>query len=718
MTRERAPLDAQVARVDEALQEQVGRRQRTDALGQGGELVGARAPARPVNAVEEPRQGRVIGQAPHRAKLSRPRPRRKPKPRAGTGPVPLASPPVPPVPLAPGGAERRVVVGVAAMTNERKTSWRVPALLAMLGACAPPPASPAQGAAWSQLTTPHFTLYTDVPPEDARASLDELEARYGAFEGAAFPYGREPAARVEVMLFRDKSAFDRFTGHPDGAVLFGDGRDPEAGSMLVFHQRLRPGRAARARDDSTVAPDDSPVAPDVRALLQHHLARRFVAFHFPAAPRWLSAGLATFYETLDVGAGRLTLGRPPEFLFEGDGLEGRRFNPGAPGALPGVEALVAGDAGRDDELASRDVAAWHLVHLMRLGPRPFQAAFHDFLAAVHRGEEGPAAWRAALGRHGVTTEQVEAEYRRRLNQPGTGFFAGAYAPPRPARAEVRPLAEAEAHALWARLYHRSESVAQEVAELDAALKADPHYAPAYIMRGRWYDGRQRPFDALADFRRAVALAPTDPRPAYALATYLDGYFGAAPPPRPEFAAELGSLIERLRRTADAPRISAYLAYYDFRQGDHARAVAGLRRAVAADPACTPCYRVAAAVFARGLGCLDEAAAAQRKAVGSLLGDSSDQAAALARLESELAARPAPSTGRPPPGSCVAAALQSTPATTPATPPAGAASPSGMASPPGAAPPAGASGRAPATPSSGASAPAGANGPAGASGAAR
>lgn len=492
-------------------------------------------------------------------------------------------------------------------------------------------ASPAQGGSvWHRLDTPHFTLYTDVAPDEAQATAAELEETYGLFENVAFPYNRKPTERFEVTLFQEQPTLLEIgnytsTSRPS-AFTIKHNHDPEGVPVTAYHaqaQAVQPG-PSRVEID---------LSPEAREFIQSDLASRFVAFYFPAAPPWLRFGLTTFYQTMDAAKGEVEVGKPPF----GD-LLGRMAGLAEEHILPDVAALLAEEAvyakggtmpidrheklNASDKKVLRSVASWGLVHTMRTGQPALRAAFNDYLVAINKGEESRAAWAAALRRHGLSPANVEAEYQqvferarnKTLEWGKEKHLVLPYNPPPAAKARTRPMAEAEVRVLWARLrpwYGKSSQKA--LADLDEALRADPNFAPAYAVRGAWHAAQKHHQEALVDFRKAVALDPADVRIALAFADYLDSY--------PEWHAEtradgdLRALVERLRQNSRSSHALAYVADYDFHRGEQARAWATLRQAIAINPACSTCYRVAARIFA-GLECYDDAVTAQRRALGS------------------------------------------------------------------------------------------------------
>ncbi|HEU4535519.1 MAG TPA: hypothetical protein VFS00_15430 [Polyangiaceae bacterium] len=515
------------------------------------------------------------------------------------------------------------------------------AALWVLGACTPPPfVSPAQGGpTWSRLTTLHFTLYTDAPADEARDTARELEEIYGALEAVGFPYSKKPKGRFEVTLFRHQDAFRQIAPPVSDGYFQRDAHDPDGRPMMVLYQGE---------------------GEHLRAILQHELTHRFVAFYFPVAPVWLNEGLARTYETLAFGGGQAEVGKVPPGRIFGRNTQimigaDRGVTTLSVDEVPGVDALLATDwhqfYGASDgpqDLKRATVhyeAAWNLVHTLRFGPPPLREAFDDYLLALANRREPRAAFRDAMRAHGVTLPQLEAAYRQHVRQWGIPFDRVAYAPrPLPAP-HVQPMGEADVHLLWARVRPwRGENAARAGAEIEAALKADPSSAIAYVLRGDWRQRQKRDqyAAALADYRKAVALAPDDSRALYALAGHLDTYVDGHPDDAAA-AGELTTLLDRLRERPGSSSAFNLLAWYDARKGDPARGLPLAKQAIAANPSCFACYDTAAVLLHR-LGRLPEAVEAQRNAV-NLMPDGVRVPAIMSRLrefERELAAAPASS----------------------------------------------------------------------------
>ncbi len=510
------------------------------------------------------------------------------------------------------------------------------AALFVSGACTPPPfVSPAQGGPkWSKLTTRHFTLYTDVPSDEARDTARELEEMYSSLEDVAFPYSKKPAGRFEVTLFQREDAY-REVAPPNALGHFQrQAHDPDRRPMMVLYHG---------------------VDPRLLTTLRHELVHRFVAFYFPAAPIWLNEGLARTYETLTFGGGQAEVGKLPASRHFGINSRATiATDAGLVSAsrdeMPSAAALVAagprqfyGQSEAPDELKRSFLhyeAAWNLVHALRFGPPPMREAFEAYLLALIKKREPRAAFDEALRAQGVTAEQLEASYRKHIEQYGIPFERYPFKPRALPAPHEQPLSEAEVHLLWARVMPwRGEGMKRAGAEIEAALKAEPNSAPAYLLRAEWLEWQNKP-GVLAELRRAREVAPEDFRTAHALVSYWLDY-AEEHPGDASHDAELSALVEGLRETAGSASAWNTLAWYDALRGDADRGLPFAAKAVAANPSCFECYDTAAVLFHR-LGRLDEAVAAQRSAV-NLLPDGLRVSSLVKRLheyEAELAAAPA------------------------------------------------------------------------------
>ncbi len=160
-----------------------------------------------------------------------------------------------------------------------RSAWLL--LLAGCGAALPP--LPSQGGpAWRELSSMHFTLWTDAPPERGRELVQQMEWLRSIIYGVAFP-DLPPGGKTFVVAFRDIRESRVFT--PTYHDAFASAGGPQHRPMIVM--------PADAYGDDKVVTHE----------LTHAIS--FNAIH--AQPRWFSEGLATFFETIDLDMARGTV---------------------------------------------------------------------------------------------------------------------------------------------------------------------------------------------------------------------------------------------------------------------------------------------------------------------------------------------------------------------------------------------------------------------------
>jgi hypothetical protein len=178
-------------------------------------------------------------------------------------------------------------------------SWvgRVAVVAWVLAACgaAVPPLPSKGGPAWVELTSEHFTVWTDAEPDRARELIREMERMRQIILGMAFP-SAPAAGKIPVIVLRDDAELAELsvTGEPRAYAATGED-GPLWRPMLVLS-------AFSNRD-----PADHTVVHE----LTHAIS--FAVVHHQ--PRWLSEGTAEFFETVDPDPTRTTadIGVPPQY---------------------------------------------------------------------------------------------------------------------------------------------------------------------------------------------------------------------------------------------------------------------------------------------------------------------------------------------------------------------------------------------------------------------
>jgi hypothetical protein len=179
---------------------------------------------------------------------------------------------------------------------------RFVALAALLSSCGPAiPSLPSKGGpAWRELTTEHFTLWTDTSLSRARQLMRDMEDLRHVVIGIAFRGGGE--GRVLVIALRDDDEVRAF--------LPGDFKAIASDTTTAVFQPM------------IMIPADSH-----DEVVAHELTHTISQTVIPKQPRWFAEGLAKYFETIkiDRGKGTIDLGRAP--TYRGDPIVISRLLP-------------------------------------------------------------------------------------------------------------------------------------------------------------------------------------------------------------------------------------------------------------------------------------------------------------------------------------------------------------------------------------------------------
>lgn len=370
----------------------------------------------------------------------------------------------------------------------------------------------AQG--WQELRTPHFTLRTDLPGEDALRAAVEIERTRAALLAAMWPPVEEVGVEtVDLIVLADGIEFERYAGRgssglyshlalPPRIVLWGT---PERWEVRVGGPRwLEMPRGGRT---STVEQHELGVhLPTVRAgsssVLRHELAHHVAAAVYARQPLWFSEGQAQFLESLELAKDgrRATVGRINPIAW----LEFVRIRSITTEDVLGWQKLGV-RLPRGESLGLYG-ASWQLFQwLFSTRPQSLRC-YQERLAAA----EVPArAWQACL------SDLVPGEVDRALWEfARRGTPRVVEIPVRPVGLEVtfRPLGPAEVHLVHAQLAlagaaagQRPELLAEARTEVEQALQADPACVGALRLQAP----NLSPAARIEAGRRAVAAHPED-----------------------------------------------------------------------------------------------------------------------------------------------------------------------------------------------------------------
>ena len=467
----------------------------------------------------------------------------------------------------------------------------------LIGGCAHAIDCPKRGGpAWTEWSSEHFTVRTDLDELEGRAFVVRLERSRAALLAAAWRGSPTPPGRVPVIVLRQRSELARFAHDSIRGFVTSD----------LIGQRMM------------VVSDEGRREGEV--VLRHEIAHLLAGAFLLRQPHWLAEGLATFLETirLDEETGKAVLGYPPEWAL-------RQLGRRSPMSVEGVLAWKKLTIGREN--ADRYATSWLLVHYL-LFERG--AGFSDFQRRLMRAEDPELAFKAAFPE--LDLEELDEALLEHLGTHLKSRTWPTFAVALPGwEGEIagKPLSDAEVHATWAQLYLAGpdEQPAAERrkladAEVEEAVREEPTNVSALLATRLL---KLPPPERIARARAAAAAHPDDWRGQLVLARVLGG---------DDEAAEDKEIA--LRRAVElAPnnaRALVELARHLVRRKAFQQALPLALRSSQLSPGNPGVLATVAAAYA-GVGRCDEASATLRRAIDAL-GHESD-GRLLGRLNDEL-----------------------------------------------------------------------------------
>jgi hypothetical protein len=173
---------------------------------------------------------------------------------------------------------------------ERKLRAAVVVAAAWMAACraAPSPVPPVPGKGgpvWSELTSPHFTVWTDADRAQVRDLVRKLERLHQVVVGTVFPTA--PAdGRVLAIVLRDDRELRAFSTTRQARPFAREPQPPLWQPLIVVSATAPPG--------------------DLEVALAHELVHAISFGVIRHQPRWFGEGMATYFQSVGLDLGRAT----------------------------------------------------------------------------------------------------------------------------------------------------------------------------------------------------------------------------------------------------------------------------------------------------------------------------------------------------------------------------------------------------------------------------
>jgi hypothetical protein len=398
---------------------------------------------------------------------------------------------------------------------------RAAGLVAITLGCATVPPCPAKGGpAWTELSTRHFIIRTDLTADDADELARQLEESRAALLTLAWPNAADPPGRWHVVAFasqRELSPFvaDQVGGYwrsapPFPPTIVLGGLDWFTGSSAVTHE------------------------------MAHELGFRFL----PIQPPWFAEGLATFFETLTYDRSTRTAraGLPSASRLAGLQRMGR---------LRARELIeTAREPAGGPEGGRFENSCWLMFHDLVAKHAAGLARFQDLVRGL---TDWPSAWKQAFPN--LSFEQLDDELDDYFS---TGRFGGVSrgVDVNVGTIDRQALRDVEVHDLRAWLFatDAAPDAQRARAEIAEALAQDPDDVDAVAV-SRYFLGGPTPDD-----ERLATLARAGHGTRWlAAAMMVDAR-------RPGTSQARATLLAAMIATPDEPEILTRVAALDAMEG--------------------------------------------------------------------------------------------------------------------------------------------------------
>jgi tetratricopeptide (TPR) repeat protein len=521
-----------------------------------------------------------------------------------------------------------------------------------------PPMTPGEGGPpWTQVTTAHFVLQTDLDADDAKRESAKLEEMFAALSDVGFASSDKPKVRLSVVHVRSRDEYVKLGPRLSAGYFLPSGAHD-------FEQRP----VAVLGGDWTQA---------TRVVLLHELTHLFVAYYYPQAPRWLNEGLAKYMETMALEGDVAVLGRESTARRFWHGPW--RWQPDAFNSAGGTGLIPVSEAPAADALVhmtpeefygNRDVdprssegisaaramaahyqGAWCLVHLFLTDPS-YQPLFERYLQGIRDGAGAEAAWDGTLGR--VSRDKLESDYRASLTPKEVLVVRAKYAPPPSETEGVREMGPGEVRLVLARLRPDTkdgEAAAQaDIAAIPALWDARASGADLALVDAAWKLERKDYAGAIGALRGELKTHPDDAQLWSALGAVTIAQARSTGAVRaPATLDALAPVTAHLEPIAKSPAQLDVLARISLLRNDPDAGIAYEKRALEADPSCWSCLAdLAGVLYEKGL--FRDALATATLALG--LAPEGTSLPGLARLAATC--RDKLARGEAPPAGCIPA----------------------------------------------------------------
>jgi hypothetical protein len=298
---------------------------------------------------------------------------------------------------------------------------------------------------WVHATSAHFDMYTDESENEARATLQHLEAVRAFFVNAT--HSQDPNGQpVRVVAFHSESDFYKYKPAEYSLVTAYSLPGPPA---TIVSRGLKPDRYESI----------------FLEYCQMALDRSASQFPF-----WIRAGLAQLYSTLKPGEGTMRLGDPPtrpyaagtgsinmttlvaidrKAYLESKARVANNFDSDTDNsAALGKKAPASSELNASQgDFQDYQVDTWMLTHMVMFG-RDYRAKAGQFTSALANRQDTATAFNTVYGR---SLQQVLEDMRLYMKQAGLPVMNAKFVYDKPAAPQIQVMTKQDQDTLMAAL---------------------------------------------------------------------------------------------------------------------------------------------------------------------------------------------------------------------------------------------------------------------------
>jgi tetratricopeptide (TPR) repeat protein len=349
--------------------------------------------------------------------------------------------------------------------------------------------------AWLEVKTANFRLWSDAGERHTRAIAAQLEQLRSGMLRLNPDLTAASSCPTYVYVFKDRFAFLPYRFHFQGK------RVEVAGYILGRPWGIY------------VAIDGDP-RTDALHSVRHEYVHYLLHNNFAHLPLWLDEGLAEFYGTFHLVDGEARVGEPVAAH-----IRWLRENQ----LIPLRQLFAVDHRSKDYHEGIRQgvfyAESWALTHYLLLGNAARRPQLSQMFRLMQDGATQEEAFnRAFAGNY----DALEQELLLYIRKPVFSYAHLALDVAAEARAAVQPLAWPDAlYRLGDLLLNVGPEERAAAAEhFQAALAANPRHGLALAGLGQIEEQAGRRPEALADYEKAVQLAPDEPYAHYLLGSCL------------------------------------------------------------------------------------------------------------------------------------------------------------------------------------------------------